>query len=605
MALLVESSRIGKYKVQNLIKANLYTETYRVVDTDNNPYFLKIFAANRLPEKLVNAKTGLVREIEFSQKLQHSNIISFVESGSIELNIGTCQYYISHYYPGSILSEYVMRKGHLSEDEALKIFIPLLQALKFMHSLSPVLCHNDIVPSNIILTQRSEGEVPILIDLGHVSERCAGRVNFDTSDIDLLYHANENRVSMYDEQSDIFSLCAVLYFMLAGKAPWNIDLDDTLEFEERFKQLSEYRKKNKLQLSELGCSAKVAHVLETGLELNSFKRVGDIDAILKYLSSETATDNEDLKSGEGTTSKTKKSEDSSQSQSPNYVEFEIKKGTGNGFRDIAGMQPLKDYLTQKVIFVITNKELVAQYKLTPPNGMLLYGPPGCGKTFFAEKFAEETGFNFMLIKSSDLSSSFVHGGQEKIGFLFKQAEQNAPIVLCFDEFDALVPDRSQPGSSYVSSEVNEFLSQMNNCSQRGIFIVATSNRPDKIDPAVLRTGRVDKMVYVPLPDFEARKEMFKLHLNGRPLKDDINYDELAQLTEGYIASDITYIVNDAAMAAAFNRLPISHELLLATVRTTRPSLHSSSIEMYERMREKIESNDRRNLAERPSVGFKP
>jgi transitional endoplasmic reticulum ATPase len=146
---------------------------------------------------------------------------------------------------------------------------------------------------------------------------------------------------------------------------------------------------------------------------------------------------------------------------------------------------------------------------------------------------------------------------------------------------------------------------MNNCSQRGIFIVATSNRPDKIDPAVLRTGRVDKMVYVPLPDFEARKEMFKLHLNGRPLKDDINYDELAQLTEGYIASDITYIVNDAAMAAAFNRLPISHELLLATVRTTRPSLHSSSIEMYERMREKIESNDRRNLAERPSVGFKP
>ena len=237
MALLVESSRIGKYKVQNLIKANLYTETYRVVDTDNNPYFLKIFAANRLPDKLVNAKTGLVREIECSQKLQHSNIISFVESGSIELNIGTCQYYISHYYPGSILSEYVMRKGHLSEDEALKIFIPLLQALKFMHSLSPVLCHNDIVPSNIILTQRSEGEVPILIDLGHVSERCAGRVNFDTSDIDLLYHANENRVSMYDEQSDIFSLCAVLYFMLAGKAPWNIDLDDTLEFEERFKQL--------------------------------------------------------------------------------------------------------------------------------------------------------------------------------------------------------------------------------------------------------------------------------------------------------------------------------------------------------------------------------
>lgn len=90
---------------------------------------------------------------------------------------------------------------------------------------------------------------------------------------------------------------------------------------------------------------------------------------------------------------------------------------------------------------------------------------------------------------------------------------------------------------------------MNNCAKRGIFVVATSNRSDKIDPAVLRTGRIDKMVYVPLPDYDARKEMFTMYLKGRPVEDEIKVDELAKKTEGYIASDIAYIVNDSAMVA--------------------------------------------------------
>lgn len=105
-------------------------------------------------------------------------------------------------------------------------------------------------------------------------------------------------------------------------------------------------------------------------------------------------------------------------------------------------------------------------------------------------FAEQTAFNFMIVKSSDLSSSYIHGTQQKIADLFKEAEKKAPTVLCFDEFDAFVPDRSFVKDNSFSSEVNEFLSQLNNCSKRGIFVIATSNRPDKIDPAVLRTGRI-------------------------------------------------------------------------------------------------------------------
>ena len=267
------------------------------------------------------------------------------------------------------------------------------------------------------------------------------------------------------------------------------------------------------------------------------------------------------------------------------------------------MEELKTYLSQRVIFVIKNKEKVEKYKLTAPNGMLLYGPPGCGKTFVAEKFAEETGFNFILVKSSDLASSFIHGSQEKIAQLFKQAEQKAPIVICFDEFDALVPDRSNPGAQYSAGEVNEFLSQLNNCSQRGIFVVGTTNRPDKIDPAVLRTGRIDKQVYVPLPDKEARKEMFLLHLQGRPYDESkIDVEKLSELSDGFIASDIAYVVNDAAMIAAFTDQEITEELLETSVKNTHPSLRADTLQIYDDIKRKMDNTERRNMS-RPRIGF--
>ena len=292
-----------------------------------------------------------------------------------------------------------------------------------------------------------------------------------------------------------------------------------------------------------------------------------------------------------------------ETESPNKVDFEIRRGGGNGFKDIAGMEELKAYLSQRIIFVIKNKEMAEKYKLTTPNGMLLYGPPGCGKTFVAEKFAEETGFNFILVKSSDLASSFVHGSQEKIAQLFKQAEKNAPIVVCFDEFDALVPDRSNPAAQYSAGEVNEFLSQLNNCSQRGIFVVGTTNRPDKIDPAVLRTGRNDKQVYVPLPDKEARKEMFLLHLQGRPYDEStIDAEKLSEMSDGFIASDIAYVVNDAAMIAAYTNQDITEELLETSVQNTHPSLRIDTLQIYDDIKRKMDNTERRNMTRR-KIGF--
>ena len=115
-----------------------------------------------------------------------------------------------------------------------------------------------------------------------------------------------------------------------------------------------------------------------------------------------------------------------------------------------------------------------------------------------------------------------------------------------------------------------------------------------IDPAILRTGRIDKQVYVPLPDFEARKEMFRMYLENRPTEGEIDLESYARATEGYIASDIAYIVNDAAMTAAFARVPITSSLMQTTISSIRPSLRKDSLEEYERIKEKMESLDRKN-----------
>lgn len=595
MSTIQNGQIIGKYTIQSLIKENLYTETYRAEDEDHHPYFFKAFVTKRMPEKLVNTETGHVCEIEYCQKLSHRNIISYVDSGTFESEEGPCQYYLTNYFSGELLSERILRQGKLTVDEALSIYREVLNGLKYLHDLNPSLSHNDLTPRNIMLPAVTGS--PEIIDLGHVSPPCNGKTVFDTSDLNVFYSANETFIGTFDMQSDIFSATAVLYTMLTGKKPWDMEFNNEMKRSRKAMLMKEYRKEHPLDMETLEVDERIKVVLVKGLALQYNDRYKNISQIFHDLDGETTPQRPEEKKEES--SGTPRGGYQRREESPNKVDFEIKRGTGNGFQDIAGMQDLKDFLNQRVIFVIKDRERAEKYKLTPPNGMLLYGPPGCGKTFVAEKFAEETGFNFALIKSSDLASSYLHGSQEKIAQLFKQAEAKAPVVLCFDEFDALVPDRSNPGSQYVTSEVNEFLSQLNNCSQRGIFVVATSNRPDKIDPAVLRTGRIDKQVYVPLPDKEARCEMFQLHLQGRPCG-DINTEQLAELSEGYIASDIAYVVNDAAMTAAFTDQLISEEILETAIANTRPSLRKETLCTFEDIRRRMEGIERRNI--RP-IGF--
>jgi transitional endoplasmic reticulum ATPase len=589
MAILSNNQQIGNYEVKRLIKENLYCETYRVEDADEEPFFLKIFVLKNTPTKMID-DDGWLRYINLSKRLCHKNIISFVECGTYQNEeVGECQYVVTNYCNGELLADKLQREGKLPLEESLQIFQNILDGLKYMHHQD--ILHNDITPRNIMLSERT-GEAE-LIDLSHVSTYVKGAPPFDTSDLDLRYHSLPAYIGIYNCHSDLFSAVGVLYTMLSGRVPWDVTLPEDTDRKTRLEIIKKAREVP-LPTDYVSVPSNIYRILKNGLIVKGTCIYSSVDSLRNDMQDSAVDHISDKKDPKPT------EEPKQAATSENELQMKVQKGGGNGFRDIAGMDQLKQMLTQKVIFILKDKEKAAKYKILPPNGMLFYGPPGCGKSFFAEKFAEETGFNFMLVKASDLGSIYVHGSQGKIADLFKKAEENKPTIICFDEFDAFVPNRSNTGAEHQAGEVNEFLSQLNNCAQRGIFVIATSNRPDMIDPAVLRTGRIDKLVYVPMPDKDARREMFKIHLNGRPCE-DLDMEHLAELTDGYIASDIAYIVNDAAMGAAFSDKPITQQLLEETIGSIHPSLSKEVVNSYENMRQKMEDADIRNR--RPKIGF--
>lgn len=273
--------------------------------------------------------------------------------------------------------------------------------------------------------------------------------------------------------------------------------------------------------------------------------------------------------------------------------------SGNGFKDVAGMDELKLLVREGFINVLKNKECASAYGIKPP-AILFYGPAGCGKTFFAEKMAEEIGIDFIKIVPDDLACTWLHGTQQKIGEVFREAEKKAPVLLFFDEFDAMVPRRStDEANQIINGEVNEFLCMLNNASDRGIYVLAATNHPEFIDKAVLRTGRIDEMIYIDMPDSEARKSLFKIYLAKLPAAEDIDYDRLASLTTGYNCSDIDYIVKKASRKA-FNAsimnidMPytkITQSVLEEVISHRSPSVSSKDLRDYERIRNEFSPKD--------------
>lgn len=261
---------------------------------------------------------------------------------------------------------------------------------------------------------------------------------------------------------------------------------------------------------------------------------------------------------------------------------------GQGLDKVAGMHALKELLRQEVVDPVRNPEPYRQYALSIPNGILLYGPPGCGKTYIARQLAQELGHYFVEVIPSELASPYIHQSVVRIRELFDSAAEHAPSVVFIDEFEALVPSREDLGGhqQYKSEEVNEFLAHLNGCSEKSIFVIAATNQPQKIDAAVRRTGRLDKLIYVGPPDEDARREMLAFHLRGRPVASDLAVDLLAETLGGYSASDLQFLVDEAARNALKRRLPISMESFVNAMERIQPSVTPEIEAQYQTMEQR-------------------
>jgi transitional endoplasmic reticulum ATPase len=218
---------------------------------------------------------------------------------------------------------------------------------------------------------------------------------------------------------------------------------------------------------------------------------------------------------------------------------------------VGGLEGVKQSLKEAVEWPLKNPEMFKRLGITPPKGILLYGPPGCGKTLLARAVATESEANFISIRGPEIFSKWVGESEKAIREIFRKARMAAPSIIFFDEFDALVPSRGAGGDSRVTERViSQLLTEIDGLlTLQNVLVIAATNRPDLIDPAVLRPGRFDRRVYVPAPTEEARLKILEVKTKDVPLDDSVSITDLAKKMVDYSGADIESVVREAAIHA--------------------------------------------------------
>lgn len=255
---------------------------------------------------------------------------------------------------------------------------------------------------------------------------------------------------------------------------------------------------------------------------------------------------------------------------------------GRGLSQVAGMSDLKEQLMHEVIGPFKDPDLYRRYRVSLPNGILFYGPPGCGKTYIARSLAEELGWSFQYCRPSDVASPYIHDTVSRIRAVFAAATEKAPSIVFIDEFEAFVPARSELGGhqQYKAEEVNEFLANLEGCAERRVLVIAATNEPEKIDPAVRRSGRFDKLIFIAPPDTEARRAMLDFHLRERPVDGSLDTAGIATVLDGYSASDIKLLVDEASRMALKRTETISTSTLLTALERVPASISAIEVQRY-------------------------
>ena len=262
------------------------------------------------------------------------------------------------------------------------------------------------------------------------------------------------------------------------------------------------------------------------------------------------------------------------------------------FEDVAGLDSVKDEVKVKILLPLIKKDLARMYDINAGGGILMYGPPGNGKTFIARAIAHEAHAYFININPSNLLNQWFGRFEKNIETLFKYASKHSPAVLFFDEIDAITPKRSKTNSSYMKRAVPALLSEMDGIVGRKntLLIIGATNNPWDIDEAFLRPGRFGERIYIPPPDVVARELLFKMYLKNA-LHDEINYSYFSEITENFSAADIKYIC-DKAKENVFKEVTktnilrnITENDILEVIQASKPSVSNDLLAKYMQFRD--------------------
>ena len=278
--------------------------------------------------------------------------------------------------------------------------------------------------------------------------------------------------------------------------------------------------------------------------------------------------------------------------------------------DVGGLDDPKQTVKESVEWPLTSRAKFDRMGIDPPKGVLLYGPPGTGKTLIAKAVANETNANFISVRGPQLLSKWVGESEKAIRQTFRKARQVDPTVIFFDELDSLAPSRGgETGNNVSERVVNQLLTELDGLEETGdVMVIGATNRPDMIDPALIRSGRFDRLVLIGEPDEEGREQILKIHTRESPLAPDVSLREIAERTDGYVGSDLETIAREAAIEALRDD-PDAREVEMQHFRrameSVRPTITDDLMDYYEEMKDQFKGGGGESLAERRSgrIGF--
>jgi transitional endoplasmic reticulum ATPase len=271
------------------------------------------------------------------------------------------------------------------------------------------------------------------------------------------------------------------------------------------------------------------------------------------------------------------------------------------WEDVGGLQEVKELLKEAVEWPLKSPESYRDIGVEAPKGVLLYGPPGTGKTLLAKAIAHESEANFITAKGSDLLSKWYGESEKRIAEVFTRARQVSPAIIFLDELDSLAPVRAaSTGEPHVTARIlNQLLSEMDGLEElRAVVVIGATNRPDIIDPALLRPGRFDELILVPIPDKGARREIFKVHTEKMALAEDVNIDELVALTDQYTGADIASMCKKAgrfALREDLHAKNVSQKHFLKALEETGPSVTPDTMKYYKAIKGELRKRQSKEI----------